>query len=248
LNKKYALLLALLLALSLANAFYLFSFAEKKSSQETAIVARVIDGDTLQLRDGRTIRLINVNSPEKGMPNADLSKQFLKSFENKSIQIETTEQDKYQRTLARIYSSSLYLNLELVEQGLASKYIVEDNELSLFAKAEENAINQGKGMWEPSPFKGCVKTSIDFKKEIVLFKVLCNSLSIKGWFLKDESRKTYSFKDSSANRFQLHSGKGENNETDLFWGSSASIWNDDRDSLYLFDEQGRIVAYETYGY
>jgi len=46
----------------------------------------------------------------------------------------------------------------------------------------------------------------------------------------------------------LHSGSGIDNSTDLFWNLNSAVWNNDRDSLYLFDSDGRIVHYETYGY
>ena len=46
----------------------------------------------------------------------------------------------------------------------------------------------------------------------------------------------------------LHSGSGSDNSTDIFWNSRGDIWNNDRDSSYLFDSSGGIAQYESYGY
>ena len=45
------------------------------------MISRVIDGDTVELEDGRTIRLLNINTPEKGRPFSDEATDFLKEYE-----------------------------------------------------------------------------------------------------------------------------------------------------------------------
>jgi endonuclease YncB( thermonuclease family) len=248
LNKRYALLFALILAgLIISDVFLFSSYAVSPSEREKVTISRVIDGDTLKISDGRTIRLLNINSPEKGMPGANLAAEFLKSFENKTVEIESTGTDKYERTLARIYAPQ-YLNLEIVESGLASKFLVQNSELFKFAKAEENAIANSLGIWNKSGYFGCFVTSTDRFEEKILIKNKCPEANIKGWMLKDESRKTYYFGDILFSEITLHSGKGDNNLTDIFWNSETHIRNDDRDSLYIFEQDGRIVHYEVYGY
>ena len=124
-NRKTALLISILLTLLLA---YFSSYSHNEASSEYASVSRVIDGDTLELEDGRIIRLLNINSPEKGALNAELSKEFLELFVNSTLEFKFEGNDKYGRSLARIYSQD-YLNLKIVELGLASKFLVDDNEL-----------------------------------------------------------------------------------------------------------------------
>jgi endonuclease YncB( thermonuclease family) len=249
-NKKYALILAFLLAGLVISEVYLIKATQPSSSLESVIVSRVIDGDTLKLEDGRTIRLLNINSPEKGTPNAKLSSDFLKLFENKSISIEITGIDKYKRTLARLYAPD-YLNLKLVELGLSSKFLVSDSELKLFSDAEKSAVKNAAGIWNKSEYFGCFESEIDKYNEIIFLKNKCSySINMAGWFLKDESRKTYTFVITLSNSGQinLHSEKGKDNSTDLFWQSTSPIWNNDRDTLYLFDAQGRLAHHEAYGY
>ncbi len=253
-NKKYAFILALLITILLANTFFIFNFQSQKSSKETKILARVIDGDTIKTSDGQTVRLLNINAPEKGTLNAELSKQFLEKFLNKSIQLEITGYDKYKRLLARVYAPAPqqdYLNLALVKFGLSSKFLVDKSELSEFANAEESAIGQGIGIWNHSAYFNCFKSKIFSKEEKVILESTCGQINLNGWYLKDESRKTYYFKNLSlgrAIRLAIHSNEGKDNSTDIFWNSKTDIWNNDCDSLYLFDSGGNIAHYETYGY
>ena len=247
-NKKYAFILTfLVLALILINFLSLTTFSVKEQNREKAVISRIIDGDTLELSDGRIIRLLNINSPEKGAHGYNLSIELLKNFENKTVELEITGTDKYKRTLARIYSPE-YINLKLVEQGFASKFLVDESELREFSKAEESAIKNSLGIWEKSPYFGCFDFKIDKIKEEVLIKNECPELNVGGWILKDESRKTYTFNNIKLEKVILHSGKGIDNLTDMFWQSGTNIWNNDRDSLYLFDSNGGIVEYESYGY
>ena len=148
--KKYALILAFLITgLVFFNYLFINSFSTNELDREKVIIQRVIDGDTLELSDGRVIRLININSPEKGVQGYNLSLLFLKEFENKSVEIEITGFDKYKRTLARIYAPN-YLNLDIVRLGLASKFLVHELELSEFSEAEESAIKNSLGIWKKS--------------------------------------------------------------------------------------------------
>ena len=243
-DKKYAFVLSILLTLIIFSNFFIFS--AKENQRESVIVSRVIDWDTLETENGYTIRLLNVNSPEKGTFHAQLSKDYLKSFENKTIEIEIQGTDKYKRILARLYAPD-YVNLELVSQGLASKFLVDESELKTFAQAEEKAVQNSKGMWNKSLYYGCFSSDINKYQEFVILENHCEDTNMKGWVLKDESRKSYIFS-SSFKSVILYSGLGEDNSTDLFIGSKTDIWNNDRDTLYLFDSGGNIVYHEAYGY
>lgn len=108
----------------------LFFFVELFSCSESVYVKRVVDGDTLELEDGRKIRLIGVDTPElhvsqKLYRDSDRSGQdiaairelglracaFTKKYLDKQrVDLEyessnrvTNHQDKYGRTLAYVY-------------------------------------------------------------------------------------------------------------------------------------------------
>lgn len=247
-NKLYALLFALVIAgLVFSNSVIFTSLSTKDFDREEAIISKVTDGDTLKLSDGRIVRLVNINAPEKTMPNSGLAADYLKKLVNKSVELEIIGTDKYQRNLARIYAPD-YINLEIVQKGLASKFLVQESELSDFSEAEKSAIREARGIWKRSSSFGCFSFEIDKINELVLIENNCAEINLVGWMLKDESRKTYSFNTPIIKKITLHSGKGSDNSSDLFWGESTDIWNNDRDSLYLFESDGSIAGYETYGY
>ena len=245
---RYALIIAILLTgLIACDSYIAHTLNSKAKEKDIVTISRVIDGDTIVLEDNRHIRLLNINAPEKNTPLSARSIAFVKQFENKSVEIDITGTDKYNRYLARIYTPD-YLNLNLISLGLASKFLVDQNELSKFTEAEKNAITLGLGIWNKSVYFGCFESKIDQLKEIVYLKNHCQNISMSGWEIKDESRKIYKFRNISLGEIRIHSLNGKDNSTDLFWNNKGSIWNDDRDSLYLFDDKENIVGYETYGY
>ncbi len=247
-NKGGALLIALLITILVASDVYLFDKIDSTNREKT-IISRVIDGDTIEIEDGRTIRLLNINSPEKGNIGSEKAAEFLNEIGNKTIEIEIEGLDKYNRVLARIYDPS-YINLKIVQLGLANKFLVDEKELDNFDDAERFAISNDLGIWKKSKYYDCIKTKIDKENEIVSLVNSCNNLNINGFYLKDESRKTYKFQNivlGSMEGVFLHSGSGTDNQGDLFW-DVGDVWNNDRDSLYLFDKNGGIVSYESYGY
>ena len=243
-KKPHSFLLAVALTLLIASTVILFSSVKKT---ETVIIGKVIDGDTVLLEDGRKIRFANINSPEKNTKYATLSINFIKQFENSTVEIEILGKDKYNRFLARIYTPS-YLNLDLVKEGLASPFLVEESETKDFSKAEEYAIENSKGMWKKSDYYNCFSTDIDEEEEKVYIKSKCNTLNVNGFLLKDESTKNYIFKNINLTSIILHSGNGEDNATDIFWNSNGNVWNNDKDTLYIFDRQSNIIHYNRYGY
>ncbi|MBU0761189.1 MAG: thermonuclease family protein, partial [Nanoarchaeota archaeon] len=219
----------------------------ESSAYRTITISRVIDGDTFKDSTGTSFRLLNINAPEKSEPGYEEAKKFLALFENKTVEIQELAPDKYGRTLARVFAPE-YLNLKLVEQGLAKKFLVEDDELKLFSQTEANAIENQKGIWKKSQHFNCLQTKIQAEKETVEIKSLCGEVNIKDWTITDESRKKYKFPDIDLSEVILHTGEGKDNETDLFWQSKQNIWNNDRDTAYIFDKEQALVHYDCYGY
>jgi endonuclease YncB( thermonuclease family) len=242
LNKKYSFILAFIITLTFFLNYY---YITERLSTEIHTVKRVIDGDTLIIDDDRNIRLVNINSPEKSSNLYNLSREYLSKYENKSLKFRFLKEDKYNRTLARVYSPD-YLNLKLVELGLASKFLVQPNELNLFADAEDKAIKNNLGIWKKSIYYGCFNIDIKPKDELIILENLCNK-SLSGFYIKDESRKILNL-NISQNILFVYSNIGKGNETQIYWGSKESIWNNDRDTLYLFDDNDQLAAHFSYGY
>jgi endonuclease YncB( thermonuclease family) len=245
-SKFSLLLLSFCFVLILSSQINLFTIKDLSQEKQKAVVSRVIDGDTLELQDGRMIRLANINSPEKNSPLSVQSSNFLKQFENKTISIQILTTDKYNRQVARIYEN-YYINQKIVELGLASKFLVQDEESKLFAEAEKQAIQSQQGIWKHSDYYGCFKIEILPKSEVVSITNLC-PISLEGFTLKDESRKIYKFPDTNESTVKLYTENGQNTKSTFFWNSETHIWNDDRDTAYIFDKFNQIAGYSCYGY
>lgn len=227
-KQNYALLLAFLITALIASNVYILSNLPQEKT--TAIVQRVIDGDTLVLSTGEVLRLININSPEKSKPGFEESTAFLKQLENQTIEIERLGPDKYGRTLARI-QTKVYINLKIVEEGFANKYLVRKDELSIFAEAEEKAIENEKGIWKKSENFDCLTAEI-IKSEVLLTNS-CQTLQTKNWRLKDESRKEYNFSPLEIKK----------DETITIEPEISSLQNGERNSVYIFNSEGELVLY-----
>jgi endonuclease YncB( thermonuclease family) len=87
---------------------------------ETVTVARVVDGDTIELTNGRRVRYIGINTPERDQPYypeaTALNRQLV---EGKNVQMEFDLEtfDQYGRSLAYIWSEGVLVNLEIVRLG-----------------------------------------------------------------------------------------------------------------------------------
>lgn len=244
-RKSHALLISVLITLLVFFLIFLTNLILSTYLREEVVVKRVIDGDTIVLKDNRTIRLLNINAPEKDSPLHTQAENFLKQFENRTVEIQVTGKDKYNRYLARIYSPN-YVNLMLVKYGLSSIFLTDFSERKEYKLAEVFAIEHEQGMWKKSPYFGCINYRINAEKEILTLTKNC-SFSLPNSYIKDESRKTYLIKNDFYS-INLHSFHGTDNSTDLFWQSSTPIWNNDADTFYLFDSDDRLITYGYYGY
>ena len=119
------------------------------------MVEVVIDGDTVTLDSGETIRLAGINTPEikSRQPFAAVAQQYLEQrVHNRQILVEnaTDPVDPHDRTLAYLYTlDGESLQLALLEAGLASVIVIAPNDryLDEYAAAETRARIAGKGIW-----------------------------------------------------------------------------------------------------
>lgn len=124
---------------------------------------RVIDGDTLELDDGRRLRLIGIDTPEIGR-RGEPSEPFAQAARRRLQQLVGSGQlhmlpgvesrDSYGRTLAHLFDGDgNNLEAQLLAEGLGFALAVPPN-LALIechARAERQARKEGKGLWGGSP-------------------------------------------------------------------------------------------------
>jgi len=152
LNSRCARLLMILLVVS-SSAFAV------NSKTETVTVVRVIDGDTVVLKDKRRVRLLSINAPEvahnkvliqagglaakKALQRMVLKKRVL-------LHKDIEEFDKYGRTLAFLMMpTGSNVNLELVKQGSVSVSVYPPNLLfsQQLLNAQQMAESKKLGLW-----------------------------------------------------------------------------------------------------
>lgn len=122
-------------------------------------IKNVYDGDTVQLDDGRKIRLLGINTPEVESRNksteagGEEAKAWLaKTLKNARVRLifDVEKKDKYNRTLAHLVTEHKdHINFELVKAGLAAVNIYPPNLAftdNLLA-AQSAAETSGLGIW-----------------------------------------------------------------------------------------------------
>jgi endonuclease YncB( thermonuclease family) len=158
---------------SLAGAFFVSAFwlcaaqafCPAPDGLASVTVQRVVDGDTLRLSDGRSVRMIGLNTPELGRkgradePFAVTARKRLEALVAASdgrlaVLPGKESKDNYGRTLAHLYSADgANLEAQMLAEGLGFQVAVAPN-VDLVAcqqAAERSARQAGLGVWRQSP-------------------------------------------------------------------------------------------------
>jgi endonuclease YncB( thermonuclease family) len=158
---------------SLVGAFFVSAiwlsgaqaFCPAPSGLTPVAVQRVVDGDTLRLRDGRSVRMIGLNTPELGKqgrtdePFAVAARKRLEALVAASkgrvgLLPGKEGKDRYGRTLAHVYSADgASLEAQMLAEGLGFQVAIAPNvDLVSCQQAAERAARQaGRGLWRQSP-------------------------------------------------------------------------------------------------
>lgn len=228
-------------------------------------VARVIDGDTIQLEDGRKVRYAGVNAPEEGEPYHRESTQANNLLVgNKTVQLEfgRSKTDKHGRLLAYVYLGRTFVQAELVKQGwaLVTRTQPLPRYREILAKHQEEAKAAGRGIWAKGEYRGkLVVTEVHPREsrqkspneEYVVFKNVGNApLDVTGWSISDEANQSYlvpRFAVGAGKTFTLHTGSGKNTDSKLYWGRRKTVWNKGGDTVIVKDATGHFVVSHMYG-
>ena len=158
---------------SLAGAFFVSAiwlsgaqaYCPAPSGLTSVAVQRVVDGDTLRLSDGRSVRMIGLNTPELGKkgrsdePFAVAARQRLEALVAASdgrvgLLPGKESKDHYGRTLAHVYSADgANLEAQMLAEGLGFQVAVAPNVdlVDCQQAAEHSARQAGLGLWRQSP-------------------------------------------------------------------------------------------------
>jgi micrococcal nuclease len=214
---------------------------------ETAILTRVVDGDTIHaLVNGEniTIRMLGINAPEKKMPFSNESKAFLQQFENQTIQLlrDWENLDKYKRKLRYVYFEDRFLNKEILEKGYANTYYIAGLKYqSELLNAEYEAKTNEQGIWTKSQEHCSINLCIILKElnaQEEFFTIFNNcsfSCSLTSWFVKDAGRNTFYLSSLEAGESKTYYSK-----------NNSEVWNNQGDRFFMFDKNGYLVLFYEY--
>lgn len=134
-------------------------------AEATALVTRVVDGDTVEARiDGalEDIRYIGVDTPETVKPDTPVQcfGPRASAFNHRLVEgrrvrfvFGTERRDIYGRLLAYAYLGPRFVNAELLRRGLARTLAIPPNTrfASRFSRLESGAARDGVGLWGTCP-------------------------------------------------------------------------------------------------
>ena len=126
----------------------------------------VIDGDTIHLKDGRSVRLIGVNAPELASKNKSAEPFAIESKESLTalllpskkigLQYGREKSDRDLRTLAHVYlENGESVQASQLKRGMAAHIIIPPNlrQQNCYAKQEEIARSKNLGIWGDARFQ-----------------------------------------------------------------------------------------------
>jgi endonuclease YncB( thermonuclease family) len=159
-NKKAPRLGAFFLCLWLVNVPVFGDVCHSGQVAETVQIRQVYDGDTVELSDGRKVRLLGINTPEinheqgDDEPLAREARQALLRLLGDAASVGLVygpqRSDHYGRLLAQlIVDGRIDVQQRLLEQGLAMAIVITPNiqDLHCYGLAEEKARQRQVGVW-----------------------------------------------------------------------------------------------------
>lgn len=163
-NKTLVVLFMLTAVLFFIGGFFTGRSAVLQSNNDPIYVkvVRVIDGDTVEIEGGERVRYLGVGSPESvdsqkpvqcfGQEAKQKNKELV---EGKVVRLERgiKERDRFCRILAYVWVENNMVNIELIKQGYARKYLLPRDSpyKQKFIDAELEAESEKKGIWRFCP-------------------------------------------------------------------------------------------------
>jgi micrococcal nuclease len=158
--------------LSLALAAAPLACASSQEQEAGCVVLRIADGDTFTCRDGRKVRLIGIDSPEREQPPfgskaQQALRQMVPTGTAVRLEYDAAPTDQYGRILAYVWVDSTLVNEAMIHDGWAVLYTVPPNVkyAERLRRAQSEARAGGAGLWAQNGFACLPK---DFRKRACL--------------------------------------------------------------------------------
>jgi micrococcal nuclease len=138
-----------------------FAFLTREDAKQNAVVARVIDGDTIELAGGQRVRLLQIDTPEKhdecyGDEASALTQRLIPAGTHVRIEQDPKldQVDRYGRKLGYVWKGDEDVNVALVRDGAAGVWFFDGRRgrySEELLSAAEQAQADRKGLWGSCP-------------------------------------------------------------------------------------------------
>jgi len=165
--------------------FFTLLFLSSGLVAKEYLVKKVIDGDTIQLDTGETVKYIGVEAPQINLKegSAFFAKEA-KKYNNQLVfmkkvrlEFDKEQKDTEGRILAYVFVKKTFVNGELVKLGYAKAHIVPPNEKykNMLLDYEKKAMQTDKGLWQENK-KGTEAFYVGNKRIYVFYQPSCKSV------------------------------------------------------------------------
>lgn len=149
-NRKLASLVALVIVIII---YLVNSSFQNIPTRENKIVTRIVDGDTIVVEGGDRVRLLDMDTPEKGQPcYTEATNRLAELIGNKEVTLEKRGEDKdvYGRLLRYVIYNDTLINLQMVREGFAHLYVYNKDTpyYKYFVEAEQAAKAENLCVWQ----------------------------------------------------------------------------------------------------
>ncbi len=144
--------------LAVAGATAVATVVVPGDGQDTFLVTRVIDGDTIELENGQVVRYLLIDTPETVHPEkpvecfgpeaTERNRQLVQGREVR-LERDITDRDGFGRLLRYVYADGTMVQAELVREGYGYVYSRQPDVkyLRSMGQLEREAKQEGSGLW-----------------------------------------------------------------------------------------------------
>jgi len=229
---------------------YLFMGDAEKPAEESMMEAGLdLDADVLKVghhasRYGSSAEFLSAVSPAISAISVGAGNDYGHPHEEAVERLEATG--------SRIYRTDLDGNVVIATDGQALSVTAggapSATVTTRLPTATATATPTATVTPAPTPLStGVSIAGLDLQEEwVTIANGDPTAVDLTGWTIADEGmRNTYTFPvftlDSGAD-VTVHSGSGNDTATDLYWGRSSAVWNNDGDTATLTDANGTVVS------
>jgi len=115
-------------------------------------VTHIVDGDTFDIASGERIRMIGIDTPERGeFFYKEASVRLGELIDGKEVVLinDISKTDRYGRLLKHVYYGDVWINKQMIDEGFAKlvTFPPDVSHVEVFEQSQQEARKAGVGMW-----------------------------------------------------------------------------------------------------